>query len=369
MFKWLKLIGNALLGILIIYGAYRIYKHFNSRSNLHSKVISYFLHAEETEALYTGFSFVALLEFYDKNGKELLGLPKVYIDENKKINGICYRFYEVGIGYPNIGETLKQDSIPEPKILSVNVVDSRVIGGGRAQYQCDLLDTAPETRAQKLQTQMEADQQWLTQVKHAKEIIVLLKTQLPDSQAFKILTKNLPTAHEIGLGASYLGNLKLTFATVGTFTATKRFLFVFEINQGFYVRKDITEATYGSQLADLQIEAPIFGLSPAKATLTFEEPDLISVNRYIDQLVASSKFVYKNEEAQKTIDAYLREDVERQLKNIHGKAIEHSKRLTQLFIRKYGLEEGLQIELKFRARNSPEAQLTTTGAEEATSRK
>ena len=93
----------------------------------------------------------------------------------------------------------------------------------------------------------------------------------------------------IGAGTTYLGNLKLTFATVGTFTATKRFLFVFEINQGFYVRKDITEATYGSQLSDLQIEAPIFTLRPAKATLTFEEPDLISINRYIDLLVASSK--------------------------------------------------------------------------------
>jgi hypothetical protein len=359
MLKWLKFAGNVILGLLIVYGAFRLYKRFNSRSNLHAKVITYFLRAEETEALYTGFSFVALLEFYDKNGRELIGLPKVYIDENKKINGICYRFYEVGIGYPRIGETLAADSIPEPEILSVNVVDSRVIGGGRAQYQCDLLDTSPTGRAQKLQAQMEADQQWQAQVKHAKEILVLLKAQLPDSQAFSMLTKNLPAAREIGLGASYLGNLKLTFATVGTFTATKRFLFVFEINQGFYVRKDITEATYGSQFSDLQIDAPLFGLSPAKATLTFEEPDLISVNRYIDLLVASSKFVYKNEEAQKTIDAYLREDVERQLKNIHGKAIEHSKRLTQLFIRKYGMEEGLQVELKFRVKTPREALSTT----------
>jgi hypothetical protein len=361
MLKWLKLAGNVILGLLILYGAYRIYKHFNSRSNLQSKVISYFLRAEETEALYTGFSFVALLEFYDKNGTALPDLPKVYIDEGKKISGICYRFYEVGIGYPNIGQTLTVDSIPEPEILSVNAVDSRVIGGGRAQYHCDLLDTSPETRAQKLQAQMEADQQWPAQVKHAKEIIVLLKAQLPDSQAFKRLTRNLPTAADIGVGASYLGNLKLTFATVGTFTATKRFLFVFEINQGFYVRKDITEATYGSQLSDLQTEAPFFTLRPAKATLTFEEPDLISVNRYIDLLVASSKFVYKNEAAQKTIDAYLREDVDRQLNMIHDKAVEHSKRLTQLFIRKYGLEEGLQVELKFRAGRPPETQPATSG--------
>jgi hypothetical protein len=354
MIKWLKLAGNIVLGLLILYGAYRIYQRFNSRSKLHSKVITHFLRAEETEALYTGFSFVALLEFYDKNGRELLDLPKVYIDENKRINGICHRFYEVGIGYTNIGETLKKDSLPEPEILSVNVVDSRVIGGGRAQYQCDLLDTAPETRAQKLKAQMEVDQQWLAQVKHAKEILLLLKVQLPDSQAVRLMARNGLTANEIGLGASYLGNLKLTFATVGTFTATKRFLFIFEIDKGFYVRKDITAATYGSQLSDLQIEAPLLGFSPAKATLTFDEPDLISVNRYIDLLVASNKFVYKNEEAQKTIDAYIREDVDRQLKNIHDKAIEHSMRLTQLFIRKYGLEEGLQVELKFRAKKPSE---------------
>jgi hypothetical protein len=354
MLKWLKLAGNIILGLLILYGAYRVYKHFNSRTNLHSKIITYFLRAEETEALYTGFSFVALLEFYDKNGNAL-NLPKVYIDQDKKISGICYRFYEIGIGYSSIGQILSTDSIPEPEILSVNVVDSRVIGGGKAQYQCDLLDTTPEARAQKLKAQMVIDQQWQAQVEHAEQIIFLLKEQLPDSQFFHFTTGRLPTAREIGIGASYLGNLKLTFATVGTFTAEKRFLFIFKIDKGFYVRKDITGATYGSQLSDLQIEAPMLTLSPAKVILTFEEPDLISVNRYIDILVASNKFVYQNEEAQKSIDTYMREDVDLQLKNIHAKAIEHSKKLTQLFIRKYGLEAGVQVELKFRTKKPADA--------------
>ena len=110
----------------------------------------------------------------------------------------------------------------------------------------------------------------------------------------------------------------MTFATVGTFTAAKRFLFLFNLNAGFYVRKDITEATYGSQLSDLKIDAPLFSFAPARATLTFEAPDLIAVNRYIDLLVASSKFL-QDEKAQKTIDTYMREDVETQLKNIHAR--------------------------------------------------
>jgi len=43
----------------------------------------------------------------------------------------------------------------------------------------------------------------------------------------------------------------------------------------------------------------------------------------------------------------MREDMETQLKNIHARAVEHSKRLTQLFVRKYGLQEEFQVDLKF----------------------
>jgi hypothetical protein len=349
MLRWLIPAGSIILILLIIYGLYRACVRFKNRSALQSKVVSYFLSAEETEALYTGFSYVAFLEFFDKNGKELT-LPKVYVDEGKKINGICYRFYEVGIGYPQLGKALRQtDSLPEPEILSTNVIDSRVIGGAKAQYHCDVLDASPDERAKKLKTQMIADKQWAAHVSHAQKILLLLKAQLKEPI---LQTRALPGVSEIGFGAGYLGNLKLTFATVGTFTASKRFLFLFELDKGFYIRKDITEATYGSQLSGLRVDSPIFGLSPAKASFVFEEPDLIAINRYIDLLVASKNFVYKHETDQKTIDAFMGEDVEQLLKAIHGKAIENSKRLTQLFLRKYGLEKDLQVELTFKLRKS-----------------
>jgi len=95
MLKWLRLAGNIIIGLVILWGVYKIYHRFNGRSKLQSKITTYFLSAEETEALYTGFSFVALLEFYEKNGNEITNLPRVYIDESKKIKGICYRLYEV----------------------------------------------------------------------------------------------------------------------------------------------------------------------------------------------------------------------------------------------------------------------------------
>ncbi|MGH7494549.1 MAG: hypothetical protein ACREOO_19420 [bacterium] len=353
MLKWLKLAASILLGLIILYAGYKLYQRVKAPRGLQSKITTYFLKADTTESLYTGFSFVALLEFFDSKGNPLTDLPKVYVDENKRIKGVCYRFYEIGLGYPNLGKALSDTLPPEPEILSVNAIDSRVIGGAKAQYHCDRIDTDPKTRSEKLKAQMMADQQWQAQAQHARGLIALLKVQFGDTlkdgaSSAEIKAQISSSTSAVGLGAGHLGNLKLTFATVGTFTATKRFLIFFTLDAGFYIRKDITEVTYGSQLSGLSVDAPIFGFSADKVTLTLEEPDLIAVNRYIDLLIASKDFVYKNEQEQKNIDTFMREDFENHRKAIHARAVEHSKRLAQLFARKYGVQEDLQIELEFK---------------------
>ncbi len=366
MLKWLRWVAGVVIGLIVIYGLYRI---INGRSQVQSKVTTYFLGAQEIEAFYTGFSWVALIEFYDKTGNDLGDMRNASAELVKKIDGVCYRFYEVGIGYPVLGEALQPpDTIPDPKILSVNVTDSWTFGGKKTPYHCDRIDTSPQERAEKLKTQMQADQQWPLQVKHAKTIVALLRERQPDTSAIHIAARGEALANGIGFGGSYLGNLKVTFATVGTFQESKRIFFFFEVSKGFYVRKDITEATYGSQLSGLEVETSVLGLGPAKATLTFAEPELIAVNRYIDLLVASEKFDYDIKKNPKTIDAYMREDVEQQLKTIHDKSVEQSKRLTQLFIRKYGLEADIETSIKFTVKEQSSPQLSGASSAAATTK-
>ena len=355
MLKWLKLVGSLLLALIVLYTGYKLYQRLKSRSGLQSKITTYFLKADTTESLYTGFSFVALLEFFDSKGNPLTDLPKVYVDESKRIKGVCYRFYEIGLGYSNLGKALGDTLPPEPEILSVNAIDSRVIGGAKAQYHCDRIDTDPRFRAEKLKAQMIADLQWQAHAQHAKGLIALLKVQFGDTLkrgegSEEIRAQISSNTSAVGLGAGHLGNLKLTFATVGTFTATKRFLIFFTLNAGFYIRKDITEVTYGSQLSGLSVDAPVFGFTADKVTLTLEEPDLIAVNRYIDLLIASKDFVYKNEQEQKNIDTFMREDFENHRKVIHSRAVEHSKRLAQLFARKFGVQEDVEVKLEFKSK-------------------
>src|SRR5512147_411691 len=104
MLKWLRWAAGVVIGLLVIYGLYRI---INGRSQVQSKVTTYFLGAQEIEALYTGFSWVALIEFYDKTGNDLGDMRNASAELVKKIDGVCYRFYEVGIGYPVLGEALQ----------------------------------------------------------------------------------------------------------------------------------------------------------------------------------------------------------------------------------------------------------------------
>lgn len=347
MIKWLKWAGIAVSVAFVILITSSIYRSCSHRGKLKSRLFTYFLSADSINQLYTGFSLVAIVDFYDKDRK-FLEIDSIFIDKKKKIDGICYRLYEVGIGYPNLKQALAHPEPGDPEILSVNAIDSRVIvrKGKYVQFACDSLDSNPAGRRVKLLGQMIRDKQWKLQQVHARKLIAALKGPFgapPDSLQMH--------SGDFGFSTTFLANLKLTFATIGTFTLDKKFLIIFDLPDEFYIRKDIAEVTYGSQLEGLELESqPFWWIAPDVVNITLKEPEQISINRYISMLVSSKGFKLKEGKDLKeytTIDAYMLANLNKQLERIHDRAVEQSKQLSRLFLDKFSVNNNVELKISF----------------------
>jgi len=349
MIKWLKWAGIAVSVAFFILITSSIYRGCTQRGKLKSRLFTYFLSADSINQLYTGFSLVAIVDFYDKDRK-FLEIDSIFIDKKKKIDGICYRLYEVGIGYPSLKQALQRAEPGDPEILSVNAIDSRVIvrKGKYVQFACDSLDSNPAGRRVKLLAQMIRDKQWKLHQIHARKLIAALKGP------FGVPKDSLQMhsgSGDFGFSTTFLANLKLTFATIGTFTIDKKFLIVFDLPDEFYIRKDIAEVTYGSQLEGLELESqPFWWTAPEVARITLKEPEQISINRHISMLVSSKGFKLKEGKDLKeytTIDAYMLANLNKQLERIHDRAVEQSKQLSRLFLDKFSINNNVELKIRF----------------------
>lgn len=356
MSKWLQRAGIALIVLTTIFFVVKIFQFFWPRGNEDLKIFSQLMSVEKTNVLYTGFSYVSVLKLKKDNSNTV---------------GYLYRLYEVAFGYSDLSRVVSdynqaEASIPSVEILSINAQHSD-FGGNAHQKECDLLDLCEDGNrdAQKklIQDQMIEDKQWDVQNENGKKILKsflnVFGQSKPEATQNKIHeNKMVQASHTEAANSilpSYLGSLKITFSLLAL---SNKPGFLFFSKNGFYIRKDIADVTYGSKIFanNIRLKRPFLG----KEYLYFEleYPKLLSIDRYISILDANrSTYDPVNEDERRKgndLENELMSKLEVHLKKINRKAVELSQTLLNINIFEMTKELDLPIRIEYKKRLSEE---------------
>jgi hypothetical protein len=200
MFKWFDWVWRivvAVIGIMIIWKFWMWWRPEPPTTYLRTDLIN----AQQSDNFYSGFATVALVRF-DTGGSELEKFSVVTEPSGpSRIEGFCYRLYDVSIGYPSLQAALDTSessiasseteseavaSIPEPKVLSGNVIEARH-GGSATQLMCDSInhvtpDRPNEDRLEMLRETLVDNGQWESHVKHARNVITAFSRSLVEQR-------------------------------------------------------------------------------------------------------------------------------------------------------------------------------------------
>jgi hypothetical protein len=127
-----------------------------------------------------------------------------------------------------------------------------------------------------------------SEIRHAARPVdnLLLGGELARAAWYESFRKQAPVRNEVlGGFAGAIGSLTVTISTIGE-VAYNRPYFFFWKSPEFYVRRDITVATYGSYVR----RAVTRGILKTKLVVDLEEPSVIARDRRMDFSVASARY-------------------------------------------------------------------------------
>jgi len=337
---------------------------------------------QEGDAFYTGFASIGVVRFRANGNMHALKDMTVG-DRLEEADGYCYRLYELSIGYPGLRAAVdraeaasgEEVSIPDPQVLSANVIDARHAGEHVSTSQCDAFDFVDkkrtnEKRLGELQKELIDNGQWESQREHGKKVLITFSkrlTELRKAAAEKriaalkkeqgaLSASQDPAALELALqqeeidfarAGGYLGALRLTFATLGIFSQDEGRWFW--KRNAFYVRQDLAEATYGTDFARHVATVKGGWFSPRRLVITVPEPRLLALDRYSTlQVTRQAKpFTLKNDPRGDGIETAMRADLEKFMRSLSPQAIRFAKSALTAQMLSLAGEDVTDVEVKF----------------------
>jgi hypothetical protein len=148
------------------------------------------VNAQEGDTFFTGFASLGVVRFRYAGELHTLEFMKT---ANKLDNakGYCYRLYEISVGYPSLRAAVASAEaastgalkVPDPQVLSANVIESRSGGDDVATSDCDTQDyVTPQrpnvARLAALQQEFVENGQWDAQRLHGQRVLTSFSAKL-----------------------------------------------------------------------------------------------------------------------------------------------------------------------------------------------
>jgi hypothetical protein len=174
------IIYGLILTLLLSVGIFGFYKY----KTREGKTTQYggLLEFVSVDKMFTSFAYVPLLD-YQKDYLKRDMIVIASLRPEKVIKGLCFRQYEVGIGYDNIAEYFikyqdlvcngEYQKLPKPTILSTNPISS-VTYGDYNRKKCDTwdLDISGKRDSRKyIIDQLKDDGKWDRVVENSQKIL------------------------------------------------------------------------------------------------------------------------------------------------------------------------------------------------------
>lgn len=291
--------------------------------------------------------------------------PKFRVDASK-LQGVCYRLYRVAFGFPVLktaldayakGKTADAEAVAS-RILAVETIETRA-AKDFTEYACDQFDADVAGRTAAIERRLVLDYQLQAQLASgclilaayagagtdgaalaacrgridewrmavSSKVACHIENALADTpnaqcQPTGLLAQRTPALRAAAAPSlfesnfGYLASLKVTLSTVGIITNQTGWWFI-KFEQ-FYVRRDLTEALYGSEIRDVQVRedsgAPTLNVVAGK-------PDLVSRNRVMTIAVKSGSFrlsdkVRETQDRRGYVEAKMLESIDGALEEI-----------------------------------------------------
>ena len=139
---------------------------------------------KQIDKLFTAFVYIPLLDYSKGCLKRDLGCIATQDVGKMVVKGVCFRQYEVGIGYNAVTELFpkyldaacqnQSELMPKPEILSTNTVDSEALGE-YTRLDCDVWDQdSPVGRKSHkfLKEQLIQDGQWQSITDNSQKVLM-----------------------------------------------------------------------------------------------------------------------------------------------------------------------------------------------------
>lgn len=315
--KLVQRLGNILAYVIIglaAAGLYFIWQHFTKDDHASAFPMA----AKYEPVTFTSFSFTTQVWLRDKDKKDIhLDETTNAMTDMNEYTGVCYRVYEIGIGYTDVNQTLSRlaktsDAETQymsflPRFISVDMTESKQ-AGDYTQMDCDRNDlTASEASLQKhrymLRAQMIRDKVYKTHMEQGldslKQYTVFLYPQDPglinkiDKMKAKLAdigkgmlkkkdSGSIPRAAEL----ASLGHQSVITVTMSTFYLYK-YKKWFQLKKRFFARKDISRVYFGSRVVDITDST---FLNSTTRTVKLSEPEAIAVDNRIVFVAKSANF-------------------------------------------------------------------------------
>jgi hypothetical protein len=159
-------------------GGFLYYNSRGGRTTQYGGLLEYV----SVDKMFTSFAYVPLVDYQ----RDYLKRDMVVLESwraGKVIQGLCFRQYEVGIGYDNVAEYFTKymdvacngeyQKLPKPTILSTNAIKSD-IHGDYSRKKCDTwdLDVAGKRNSrQYIIDQLKDDGKWNSIVENSQKIL------------------------------------------------------------------------------------------------------------------------------------------------------------------------------------------------------
>jgi hypothetical protein len=134
------------------------------------------------DKMFTSFAYVPLVDYHRENLKRDMVVLEKWRPE-KVIQGLCFRQYEVGIGYDNVSNFFfeykevacsgEYQKLPKPVILAINPISSNTFGK-YSRKKCDSwdLDVAGKRNSrQYIINQLKDDGKWDRIVDNSQKVL------------------------------------------------------------------------------------------------------------------------------------------------------------------------------------------------------
>jgi hypothetical protein len=192
MLKWLDRVGRVVIlafGIIIVYRFWVWWLPEEPETYLRTDLVN----AQESDTFITGFAMVSLVQF-DIGEPQLKPFSYISSGNNRsKIEGFCYRLFELAIGYDSLWATIKNAEasrgsdieIPPPRVLAADVVEARQGGDDTSQRKCDRINLVAQgisndDRRARLQQALEDNSQWDSHVRHARNVVTTFSATIAE---------------------------------------------------------------------------------------------------------------------------------------------------------------------------------------------